>query len=152
MGISLGQHPMNTTDFLLIYVCNEVALRLTKMKDQKSLRFHCHWFSRCGRECIAYSRPMNAAITLIMYNNDKITFNYLTQKIKNCLHSIDSIHFATGTSAKYFYIMWYIKSLVMFWQPCYRLHVLSPLSQHCSLIIHMNISLKFYFKLSPNCG
>jgi len=46
---------------------------------------------------------------------------------------------------------WANLSLMVFWQPLYRLHVLSPSSIDCSLIIHINISFKIYFKVSANC-
>ena len=47
--------------------------------------------------------------------------------------------------------IWHSVSFTVFWQPVYRLHVLSPLSLHCTLMIHMNISFKIYVKVSMNC-
>jgi len=48
--------------------------------------------------------------------------------------SID-IHFATGVSAIYNHSLWHGISVMVFWQLFYPLHVHSPLSLHCSLIM-----------------
>ena len=41
---------------------------------------------------------------------------------------------------------------MVFWQLFYHLHVLFPLSLHCSLLMHINISCKIYIKVSANWG
>ena len=71
-------------------------------------------------------------------------------KSKNLWPSIDA-HFATGISATCKNSIWHWISVIVFWQPFYCFHLHSPLSLHCSLIIHINISFKIYFKVPANC-
>ena len=71
-------------------------------------------------------------------------------KTNNCWPSVDA-HFAMGVSTICYHLIWPNISLSVFWLPLYRLHVLSHSALHCSLIIHINISFKIYFKVSANC-
>jgi len=74
----------------------------------------------------------------------------LTYRTKNRWHSIDA-HFATGVSAFHNHLLWHRTSIIVFWQSFYPLHVCFPLSLHCSLIVHINISFKICCKVSANC-
>jgi len=76
--------------------------------------------------------------------------NNLTQSTKHCWRSIDTL-FATGISALRNRLLWHRISITVFWQSFYPLHVRFHLSLHCSLIVHINISFKIYFKVSANC-
>jgi len=71
-------------------------------------------------------------------------------KTNNCWHSVDT-HFAIGISTICYHLIWHSILLLVFWQPLYHLHVLSPSSLHCSLIIHIDISCTLYIKVSANC-
>ena len=61
-------------------------------------------------------------------------------------------YFAMGVSTICFHILRHSISLMVFWQPLYCLHVLSPSSLHCSSIIHLNLFFRIYFTVSANCG
>jgi len=76
--------------------------------------------------------------------------DYQWCKTKNRSHSVDA-HFALGVSTICYHLFCCNISLMVFWQPLYHLHILSSSSKHCSLIIHINISFKIYFKVSVNC-
>jgi len=77
-------------------------------------------------------------------------FNNLTSRTKNRWRSLDT-HFATGLSALCNHSLWHRTSISVFWQSFYPLHVCFHWSLHCSLIVHINIFFKIYFKLSANC-
>jgi len=64
--------------------------------------------------------------------------------------SVDT-DFAMGISTICYDLIWPYISLMVFWQPSYHFHVLSPSSIHCSSIIHINIFYKLYFKVFTNC-
>jgi len=178
---------------------DQVPLILPKMQDQTSLMLWWCWFSRWGRERVAFSFSYNgsqyfiynclqsittqitkgarpntadALLTLIFkmgqgachnhccllrlpihwicITTTESIFNLLTYKSCNCWCSV-ATHFATGESAMCNHVIWHNLSFTVFWQPFYCLHVLSPWSLHCSLIIHINIFFKIYFKVSANC-
>jgi len=86
----------------------------------------------------------------VCVNSTKSRFSYPAYRTKNHWRSIDA-HFATGISTLYHHFTWQNISSMVFWQPFYCLHVLSALSLHCSLIIHINRSFKSYYIVSGNC-
>jgi len=147
-GISLAYLPITAANSLFRDVCDQVPLRLHRMQDQKSLRLIFKMGQgACHILFYLYRRP----ILWYCITMTKSHFKYLTYKTQNHWRSIDP-HFATGVSAIFNHFIWYNMHFMEFWHLFYRLHVLSPLSLHCSLIIHINISFKIYFKVSTNCG
>jgi len=91
-------------------------------------------------------RPIQR-LSITTINSHYINLTYRTQ---NRWCSVDA-HFATGISATCNHLLWHRTSITVFWQSFYPLHVCFPLSLHCSLIVHLNISFKIYFKVSANC-
>jgi len=76
--------------------------------------------------------------------------DYQWCKTINRWRSVDD-HFAMAISTISYHLFWVNRSSMVFWQPLYHLHILSPSSKHCSWIIHINIPFKIYFKVSANC-
>jgi len=76
--------------------------------------------------------------------------DYQWCKTTNCWRTIDT-DFAIGVSTLCYHSISPNILLMVFWQLLYCLHVLSPSSIHRSLMIHINISFKRYFKVSANC-
>jgi len=66
----------------------------------------------------------------------KSVINYLTYKTKNCCCTV-AANFASVVSALCNHFIWHSIALIVFWQPFDCLHVLQPLSLHCSVIIHI---------------
>jgi len=117
----------------------------------KNCRRSVEAYFQDGARCVSHSRlPIKAANVLIIYNNDQITVKLPDSQDQKSWTSVDA-HFITSISTTCNHFIWHCISLLVFWQPLYHLHVLSPLSLHFSLIIHINISCKIYFKLSTNC-
>ena len=53
-GISLAYLPVKAANVLFIDVCDQAALRLPKMQDQKLLILRCCSFSTWGRDRVAF--------------------------------------------------------------------------------------------------
>jgi len=60
-------------------------------------------------------------------------------------------HFATGVSTIWNQSLWHSVSIIVLWQPFCAVQVRSALLLHRSLMMHINILLKIYFKVCTNC-
>jgi len=80
----------------------------------------------------------------------KLRFYYPTYSTKNRWCTVDA-HFAMGISTIYHHSIWRNISLTIFWQPFCLPQVLSSLSLHCSLIVHINRFFKTCDIVSGNC-
>jgi len=94
--------------------------------------------------------PCRMATLAVCVITTKSRLYYATYRTNTYWCCVDA-YFATGISTIYCHFIWWIISLMVIWQPFYWLRVLSSLSLHCSLIIHINRFFKTYYRVSGNC-
>jgi len=139
--------PIKAANTVIMYRNDQITFELPDLQDLDSLMLCWRSFSACSMERVALSFSYKASEHRI----DKWP-QPIAMLITNDARSIIvDTYFAMGVSTICHQLIWYSISVMVFWQPLYRLHVLSPSSLHCSLIIHINIFFKIYFKVSTDC-
>jgi len=109
------------------------------------LTFKRQWWCYCFHFCPS-RRPMISSCLIATES----FIHYIPYQTKNCWRSM-AADFAMGVSAILNHFISHNMSLIVFWQPCNHLHVLSPLWYNCSLIIHIRKFPNMYCKVSANC-
>jgi len=139
---------VNTSIMCIHY---QIAFLLPDLQDQKSLTLRWRSFSRSAQGPSRFVSWLSRMETLpLCVITSKSRFYYTTYRTKNRWRSVDA-HFATGISKIYNHFILQNISLMVFWQPFYCLHVLSSVSLHGSLLIHLNRSFNTYYKVSGKC-
>lgn len=82
IGISLAHPTHEPVNSVVIGVFNHAPLRLTKIRDQKSLTLSWHRFSRWGTECVGFFFAYHGGQYLI-YNSLQPVATHITQDIKS---------------------------------------------------------------------
>jgi len=150
--------PIKAANTFIMYSNNRTAFESPDIQDKNWLTLCWHsvdtlltlilWMGQGACESLfcQWSQPIpHIRMTATDHHTD-----YPWCKTNNCWHSVDT-HFAIGISTICYHLIWHSVLLLVFWQPLYHLHVLSPSSLHCSLIIHIDISCTLYIKVSANC-
>jgi len=149
--VSLSVFPIKAANTLIMNRNDHIAFDLTGLQDQKSLTLCRRSISQWGRERETRS-VANKGSQYPIYEWSQLIAKQITNDARpKIIDAPLTLIFAIGVSTLWYHLFWCNISLMVFWQPLYRLHILSPSSKHCSLRIVINISFKIYFKVSTNC-
>jgi hypothetical protein len=106
----------------------------------------------CSVEAQFQNQAGSILMSLLPIKAARTSFMHLcNQSPRRVTMMLSQTWFATDVSAIWNHSLWHNISIMVLWQPSCGIHVRSPLLLHCSLIMHINIPFKIYFKVSANC-